>query len=119
VGKLDWQHEQGEIPRRRSGHGDTVRSHERIDERHVRAFIAWRCAGISIVGSQGEFFVLDESEHIKLLKLTADAWRAGYRSMPAAARSQQKSRYGWRKLRSRWARPCPHHYSLFRVAEPG
>jgi 4-hydroxy-tetrahydrodipicolinate synthase len=49
---------------------------ERIDEGRLRELIAWYIGcgvhGISIAGSQGEFFSLDEAEHIKLLELTVE-----------------------------------------------
>jgi 4-hydroxy-tetrahydrodipicolinate synthase len=49
---------------------------ERIDEGRLRELLAWYIGcgvhGISIAGSQGEFFSLDEAEHIKLLELTVE-----------------------------------------------
>jgi len=49
----------------------------RIDERRVRDLIEWYLRagvhGISVAGSQGEFFSLDEAEHIKLLEVTTEA----------------------------------------------
>jgi 4-hydroxy-tetrahydrodipicolinate synthase len=48
---------------------------ERFDEVRARELIEWYIAsgvqGISVAGSQGEFFALDESEHIKLIEIAA------------------------------------------------
>src|SRR5262245_59826114 len=47
---------------------------ERLDEARVRELIEWYLGcgvhGISIAGSQGEFFSLEEAEHIRLIELT-------------------------------------------------
>jgi 4-hydroxy-tetrahydrodipicolinate synthase len=49
---------------------------ERLDEARVRELIEWYLGcgvhGISIAGSQGEFFSLDDAEHIRLMELTAE-----------------------------------------------
>jgi 4-hydroxy-tetrahydrodipicolinate synthase len=49
-------------------------SDERVDEGRARDLIEWYIGsgvhGISVAGSQGEFFSLDEAEHIKLLETT-------------------------------------------------
>ncbi len=53
------------------------RADETIDEARFAELIEWyiECGvhGISIAGSQGEFFSLDEAEHIRLLELAARA----------------------------------------------
>jgi 4-hydroxy-tetrahydrodipicolinate synthase len=50
---------------------------ERIDGGLLHAlidwYLGWRVHGISIAGSQGEFFALDESEHIELMELAVKA----------------------------------------------
>ncbi len=47
-----------------------------LDETRVRELIAWYMAsgvhGISVAGSQGEFFSLEESEHIRLIELAVE-----------------------------------------------
>ncbi len=50
---------------------------ERVDEDRLRDLIEWYITsgvhGISVAGSQGEFFSLDEAEHIRLLEVTVRA----------------------------------------------
>jgi 4-hydroxy-tetrahydrodipicolinate synthase len=50
---------------------------ERLDEGRLRDLIAWYLGcgvhGISLAGSQGEFFALDEAEHIRLMEVAVEA----------------------------------------------
>jgi hypothetical protein len=64
---------------------------ETLDEARFAELIEWyiacRLHGISVAGSQGELFSLDEAEHIRLLEFAARTVESGFQYIPVAARS--------------------------------
>jgi hypothetical protein len=95
-----------------------------LDEGRVRALIEWYLEsgvhGISVAGSQGEFFSLDDDERLRLIRIAVDTIRgrvplyAGTGAVTTARRDPAHARGG-----GGGCRPRARHHAVFRATVTG